>query len=214
MVTRPRRRGLRRVPPAAPLTPLALTAVSMVLAACSEGTATSPPQTPVDNPTVSVSTAPTTTPGAVDPVTVQASIGVPSSRAVTALVSFVKAHAESVNAGRVTRRLVSVTTPAELARQQQVVDFAVAQGYVVPSTPVVRIASVLRRSATSESFGTCFWLPSTEYREADSGTSPSGPVPRAWAPAVATLRLANLTWSLDTLTKPDNETTIRCGSNP
>ena len=133
---------------------------------------------------------------------------------MTALVSFVKAHAESVNSGDVTPLLVTVTTPAELARQRQVVDFAVAQGYVVPSEPVVRVVSVLQRSAKTEVLGTCFWLPSTEYREADTGRSPSGPVPRAWAPAVATLRLANLTWSVDTLSKPDNETTIRCGSNP
>ena len=208
MVTRGR--GLRGIRHGA----LPTLAASLILTACSEGTTTSPPETPVDNPTLSVSTPPTTSATAEHPVTVEASIGVPPSRAVTALVSFVKAHAESVNSGQVTRLLVSVTTPAELARQRQVVDFAVAQGYVVPTTPVVRVVSVLHRSATTRALGTCFWLPSTEYRESATGRSPSGPVPRAWAPAVATLRLANLTWSVDTLSKPENQMTITCGSNP
>ncbi len=91
-------------------------------------------------------------------------VGVTPSRAVRALISFVKAHAESVNSGQVTRQLVAVTTAAELGRQRQVVDFAVAHGYVVPATPMVRVVTVLHRSATTETLGACFWLPSTEYR--------------------------------------------------
>ena len=209
MVTRTR--GLRSIRRG--LLP-SLAAVALALAACSEGTATAPRDTPVDNPTLSVSTPPTTSPSAVAPITVEASLGVDPSRAVTALVSFVKGHAESVNSGRVTRLLVSVTTPAELARQRQVVDFAVAQGYVVPTSPEIKVVSVLRRSATTQVLGACFWLPSTEYRESQTGRSPSGAIPRAWAPAVATLRVANLTWSVDTLSEPDHQTTIRCGSHP
>jgi len=188
-------------------------AAALLLTGCSQGTAAPPSKPTVDNPTLSISPPPTTTPGAAV-VSVQASIGVPSSQAVTALVSFVKAHAESVNSGRVTRLLVAVATPAELARQRQVVDFAVAKGYVVPSTPMVRVVSVIDKSATAKSFGTCFWLPSTEYQDAKTGQPPSGPVPKVWAPAVATVRLAKVTWSVDTLSEPDNETTIRCGSNP
>ena len=75
------------------------------------------------------------------PVSVDASIGVAPSPAVSALVAFVQAHAESIDSGRVTPLLVAVTTPAELARQRRVVAFAVAQGYVVPTAPEVRVVT-------------------------------------------------------------------------
>lgn len=183
------------------------------LAGCATGPAVTHQQQAVANPPVVVSPASPTSDGG-QPVRVEASIGVPGSRAVAALVPFVQAHAESVNAGRVTADLVSATTPAELARQRQVVAFASAQGFLVPSTPVLRVVSVLDRSASVARFGICLWLPSTEYVDARTGRPPNGPVPQTWAPAVATVRLANLTWSVDNLREPDNETTIGCGSNP
>ncbi len=189
---------------------------SLVLAGCSEATTPDPASGLVHNPPLQVTSSPvrsSSTPAAPGgPATVRASIGVPRSRAVAALLSFVEAHAESVNSGRVTRRLVSVTTPTELARQRQVVGFAAANGYAVPTTPSVQVVSVIDRSPTLARLGACFWLPSTEYQDARTGRSPAGPVPQAWAPAVATVRLVKMTWSVDNLSKPDNQTTIRCGS--
>jgi hypothetical protein len=165
------------------------------------------------NPTVVVSPSQTSVTSSPD-VRVRASLGVPRTAAVAAVLAFVRAHAESVNAGRVTPRLAAVSTPAELARQRRVVAFAVEQGYVVPRMPVLRVMSLLDESATEVRLGVCFWLPSTEYVDARTRDSASGPVPKAWAPAVTTVRLAHLTWSVDTVSEPDNETTIDCGSQP
>lgn len=190
------------------------------LGGCSAGSTTPPADTTVDPPPVVVSSPPP--PGeTVDAatVTVHTRVDVPASQAVRALVAFVKAHAESLNSGKVTRSLSSVTTATELARQQRVVDFAVSMGYVVPTAPVVRVVSVVRQTAALEMLAVCFWLPSTEYVDERTGRPPNGPVPRAWAPAVATVRLsnvrlANVTWAVDNLEQPGNETTIRCGSDP
>jgi hypothetical protein len=190
---------------------VALTLTSICIAGCS-GSEPARPDSGVDNPTIAVS--PSAGPETSASVRVRASIAVPRSPAVEALVSFVQAHAESVNAGRVTPALVSVSTPAELTRQRRVVAFAIAQGYAVPGSPVVHVVSVLAKSPAVTRLGVCFWLPSTEYVDARTGDAVNGPVPRQWAPAVATLRLAGVTWSVDTVREPDNETTIGCGSNP
>jgi len=133
---------------------------------------------------------------------------------VTSLVAFVREHAASINSGRVTPGLEAVTTPRELARQRAVVDYAVAKGYVVPSTPVIRVRSVLDESASSKALAACLWLPSTEYLDRETGEPPNGPVPSVWAPAVATVRLVDLTWSVDNLRRPEDQTKINCGSDP
>lgn len=184
-------------------------------AGCSDSSPSAGGAGPVDNPTVSVaSVAPSTAYDTGGPVRVQASLGVPSSPAVRALVAFVKAHAESVNSRQATPLLAKVSTATELAKQRQVIGFAADKGYVVPIAPVLRVVSVQARSATSQALAVCLWLPSTEYVDSVTGKPPNGPVPKAWAPAIATVRLANMTWSVDNLGEPSNETTIRCGDNP
>lgn len=193
-----------------------LSGLGAVLAGCSQSPAHEPVGRPVDNPTISVSSPPTSEPPgtATTPVTVRADLLIGRTPAVAAVVAFVKAHAESIDAGRVTPSLVAATTPAQLARQRQVVAFAVASGFAVPTEPVLRVVRVLDHPASGESLAVCLWLPSTEYVDAETGQPPNGPVPAQWAPAVATVRLEKVTWSVDTLKEPDHQTTIRCGGNP
>lgn len=211
------RRGLSRAVASVASAAAVSALVVVALGGCSDEPASSP-QSPggVDNPTISVapSTQPSNAVPSREPVVVRSHVTVPRTPAVRSLLTFVRAHAEAVRRGRETPLLSRVTTPAQLAAQRRVIGFAVAQGYVVPSEPAVRVVAVADRSARSVALATCFWLPSTEYVDETTGAPPSGPVPRSWAAAIAVVRLVGVTWSVDTLREPGRGTSIRCGGRP
>jgi len=48
----------------------------------------------------------------------------------------------------------------------------------------------------------CFYLPATEYVDKVTGTSPNGPIPKQWQPAVVTLTKPSVTWKVDKLLPP------------
>ncbi len=143
-------------------------------------------------------------------VEVEVRYSVPPDEASRTLVAFIRAHAESVISGEEAPGLAQLTTQTEYRRQLISLRFADRRGYVVPTRP--RIAIVSRQSREfGQVLGVCLWLPSTEFVDAHTGQSPSGPVPREWAPALATLREQTVTWKVDKLSSPAGSSRISCG---
>lgn len=131
-------------------------------------------------------------------LTLQVSEG-PQTRAFKA---YLRARAESLNAGIASPALARLSTARELARQRAVITSAFEQGFVVPRRPRAAVVSLARLANDRAALGVCFYLPSTEYRNRITGGSPYGDVPKRWQPAVVGLTRSRVTWKVDRLDQP------------
>lgn len=195
----------------------AVLAGAAVEAGCTQqapsGNGVHPPATvsePSGGTTVQTPASPSPDAPDVPEVEVEVRYSVPPDEASRTLVAFIRAHAESVISGEEAPGLAQLTTQTEYRRQLISLRFADRRGYVVPTGP--RIAIVSRQPQEfGQVLGVCLWLPSTEFVDAHTGQSPSGPVPREWAPAFATLREQTVTWKVDKLSPPAGSSRISCG---
>jgi hypothetical protein len=144
-------------------------------------------------------------------VAVDAVVRVDAPAQVDALLTFVRAHAESVNSGYTTPELEDVTTAGQLARQAKVVSWAASQGYAVPDRPRVAVVDVGKAGAGQTRLDVCLWLPSTEFVSRVSGIPVDESVPATWRPASATLTRHNDGWRVARLTDADRQHQIDCG---
>lgn len=144
-------------------------------------------------------------------VDVDALVRVDAPAQVDAFVTFVRAHAESVNTGYVTRELEGAATTGQLARQAKVIDWAASQGYAVPDRPRVAVVGVDKAGAAEARLDVCMWLPSTEFVSRISGLPVDESVPATWRPASATLTMHNDGWKVARLSDADRQHPIDCG---
>jgi hypothetical protein len=144
-------------------------------------------------------------------VTVDALVQVDAPAQVDAFVTFVRAHAESVNTGYATSELEGVTTADQLARQAKVISWAASQGYAVPDRPRVAVIDAAKAAGGEAKLDVCIWLPSTEFVSRVSGLPIDETVPAAWRPASATLTMHNDGWRVARLTGADRQHPISCG---
>lgn len=150
-----------------------------------------------------VSTSPVSLPAPTSgSIRVSMLLQVPASDATRVFSAYVDEHARSVIAGEPSPGLRDVTSASEYARQTQVVGDARDRGLTVPSRPRVAVVSSREVGAGHVDLGVCLWLPSTEFVDEITGVSPAGPVPEQWAPAVAQVSRATMTWVVDKLGQP------------
>jgi hypothetical protein len=167
------------------------------------GSTTPSPSSPSSSATVR---APSTS------VIVDAQVRVDAPAQVEAFITFVRAHAESVNTGYATNELKGATTADQLARQAKVISWAASQGYAVPDRPRVAVVDVEKAGAGQARLDVCIWLPSTEFVSRVSGLPADEAVPATWRPASATLTMHNDGWRVARLADADRQHPINCGS--
>ncbi len=124
------------------------------------------------------------------------------SSVTAAFSAFLKSRTQSFLAGRPLASLAQLATRRELTRQRGLISSALDRGLTVPAKPRAAVLDMRRSGQRRAVLDVCFYLPATEYVDEATGSSPYGPIPHQWQPAVVSLTRSSVTWKVDKLLPP------------